>query len=197
MGNEVHVSIWVVGLACLGLTAVTGCETGMRRGQSATVQFGIVRSAEQITLDSAAAQGALIGGMLGVATGGRRDSTAGNAIRGAAVGGVATAAAEGNRKGTAYTVDLLDGSATRIVTDQHEIRTGDCVAVERTGTTANIRRKSPAYCDRANTRAVQTVESATRSQAARCESAKEELEKANSDEAVDLATRKIELLCDD
>jgi hypothetical protein len=191
-------SALIAGLTSSGLVALTGCEAGMHRvGQTATVQFGVVRNVERVTLESAAAQGALIGGTLGLITGRRGSSSAGNAIKGAAIGGVATAASEGNRHGTSYTVEMLDGSSTRIVTDQHEIRTGDCVAVERSGNNANIRRTSAAYCDPANRQAVEAVEPSTRSEAMRCQSAKDELANAKSDEAADLASRKVDLLCDD
>jgi hypothetical protein len=195
---RISVSISLVGLTSLGVTLLAGCETATHRvGQSTNVQFGVVRNAEQVALDSAAAQGALLGGMLGMATGSRRSSAGRNAIRGAAVGGLATAATEGNRQGMAYTVELMDGSSTRIVTDQHQIQPGDCVAVERTGTTANIRRTSAGYCDPANAQAVRAVDSYARSEAVECQRAKEELSKATTNEAADLAARKMELLCDD
>jgi hypothetical protein len=179
------------------LAALAGCDTPRHRvGQSATVQFGIVRSAEPVTLDSAAAQGAIIGGTLGL-IGGRSDSSAVNAIRGATVGGATTAVAEGNRKGMAYTVEISGGSSTRIITDQREIHVGDCVAVERAGETANIRRTSASYCDPANGQAVRAVGPSVESDAVACQGAKQELSQAKSDEAADLATRKIKLLCDD
>jgi len=183
-------------ISILGTVSVLGCAASTGRvGHSATVHIGVVQNAETVTLDSAAAQGALIGGLLGAVTSGRQ-STAGGAVRGAAVGGVATAAAEGGqRTGMAYTVRLPDGSSTRIVTDQREIHVGDCVAVERVGTTANIRRKSPDYCEPANASAVESVHDASNSEAVACEAAKAELAKATGDEERDRALRRAELLC--
>jgi hypothetical protein len=158
-----------------------------------------VRAAQEIELNSDAAQGALIGGMLGLASGlgggGSSAKTARNTMVGAAAGGALTGATEGDRRGMQYTVQMMDGSSTRIVTDQREIREGDCVAVERVGNTANIRRESPGYCDKANQQAVRSVESYTSSEATGCEAAKQELVSATTEEAVDLAKRKIELLC--
>jgi len=183
----------VIGL--LGLGTLAGCASSMQRvGQSATVQFGIVRGAEEVALSSAAAQGALIGGTLGMVTG-RGNSNVGNAIRGATVGGAATVIAEGDRTGMAYTVAKPDGSSTRIVSDQLEILVGDCVAVERVGNSANIRRASASYCDPANEAAVKAVDAAVKNEAAECMSAKQELADAADTAAADLATRKIELLC--
>jgi hypothetical protein len=181
--------------------AMTGCEMNATRvGQTATVQFGVVRAAQEIELNSNAAQGALVGGTLGLMSGraggaGPSGRRARNAIVGAAAGGAMTAASEGDRRGTQYTVEMMDGSSTRIVTDQREIREGDCVAIERVGNTANIRRASASYCDNANQQAVRSVDSHTSSDALGCEIAKQELVDATTDEAVDLAKRKIDLLC--
>jgi hypothetical protein len=180
---------------CLGCIVVSGCMDGHRVGQSTTVQFGRVRSAEPVSLESDAAKSTLIGGTIGLVAG-RSDSAAFNAIRGATVGGAATAVAQGNREGIAYTVEMANGSSTRVVTDQREIRQGDCVAVERSGNTANIRRTSESYCDPANGQALHEVERSVQSQADDCQRAKDELAKAKGDQAIELAIRKTELLCD-
>ncbi|WP_129645042.1 hypothetical protein [Peristeroidobacter agariperforans] len=170
--------------------------TSHRVGQSATVQFGVVQSAQQVTLDSNAAQGALIGGTIGVlASGG--GSRGRGAATGAVLGGAATAATQGNRTGIQYTVQMSDGSSVRIVSDQREIKPNDCVAIERVGNSANIRRASSDYCDPANAEAIRQVSDANRSEAGHCQAAKEELAAAEDEQAVDLASRKVELLCDD
>lgn len=182
----------------IGCAAIAGCAVPTQRvGQTATVNFGVVRSANQITLDSNAAQGALVGGTLGLATSGgsSRNRRVANSIVGAALGGALTAASEGDREGMSYTVEMLDGSTTRIITDQREIRMGDCVAIERVGQTANIRRVSDGYCDVANRTAVNLVVSEARSEAVACESAKQELADATTTEEADLAIRKVDLLC--
>jgi hypothetical protein len=182
----------------IAVCAIAGCAMPSHRvGQSATVQFGVVRSAQEIELDSAAAEGAVIGGTLGLVTSGGNSGakTVRNAIIGAAAGGAIGAAAQGNRRGMQYTVDMVDGSSTRIVTDQREIREGDCVAIERVRETANIRRTSAGHCDRASERAVKSADREIRSHAVECESAKRELAAASNQEEADLAIRKIELLC--
>ncbi|HEX6994968.1 MAG TPA: hypothetical protein VF339_12555 [Gammaproteobacteria bacterium] len=192
--NRTRNLIWLVGFA-----GVTGCVAPTQRvGQTATVNFGVVRSAEQITLDSNAAQGAVVGGTLGLISsrGSSRNRRVANGIFGAALGGAVTAAAEGNREGMSYTVAMLDGSTIRIVTDQREIRMDDCVAIERVGQTANIRRVADGYCDVANRTAVNLVVSETREDALACDSAKQELADATTNEEADLAIRKVELLCD-
>lgn len=192
-----HGALRVVLLSAL--FALAACASSPRAGQSMTVQFGVVRSADPVTLDSNAASGALIGGTIGLATSRGRTNTrmARNTMVGIGAGSALGAAGDGNRRGMSYTVDMADGSAVRIVSDQREIRAGDCVAVERVRGTANIRRASEQFCDAQNARAVQAVQSSVRDQAAECASAKDELVRASGADEVDLAERKIALLCDD
>jgi outer membrane lipoprotein SlyB len=188
---------WVLRLLIWSLSlAALGCQTPAPRvGQTATVNFGTVRNVERVQLQSDVPAGALVGGTLGlVASGGSRNAPR-NAILGAAAGAAVTSAAQGNRTGIAYTVGMLDGSTIWIISDQSEIRVGDCVAIERVGQTNNIRRAPVAYCATENQAAVRAVQPETEAAAAHCEAAKEELVAASTTEAVDLATRKINLLC--
>lgn len=179
----------------VALAAIAGCEaTSHRVGQSTNVQFGVVQSAQEVQLESNAAAGALIGGTIGLLASGS-GSSAGGAIAGAAVGGTATAVAEGHRTGVQYTVRMMDGSSTRIVSDQREIRPNDCVAIERGGRTANIRRTSAQYCEPSYGEAVAQVNDSVTSEASECQIAKQELADAKSPQAVELAVRKVELLC--
>ena len=176
--------------------AAVGTGEAQRVGQGSTIQFGTVRNVEQVQLQSDAAAGALVGGTIGLLASPRGGSRAvRNSLVGAAAGGAVTAAAQGNRTGFSYTVELNDGSMVRIISDQREIRPGDCVAIEQAGQTANIRRQPSAYCSREYAQAVQTVSQDSQAAAARCEAAKEELVMAATPEAIDLASRKIDLLC--
>ena len=184
-------------LSAAALTVFVGCEaTTSRVGQTATVDFGVVRSADPVQLNSTAAEGALIGGTLGLIAG-SGNSRVGTTIGGAALGGAVGAAAGGDRTGMSITVAMANGSSTRVVTDQREIRVGDCVAVERVGQGANIRRVSAGYCEPAYAPAVRSVDASSRAEAVECQNAKQELAKASTSEAADLAIRKIELLCND
>jgi hypothetical protein len=181
---------WILSLAVLG------CQTNtFRVGQTTSVQFGTVTNVEQVNLQSDVPAGALVGGTIGLIAGGGGRNAPRNAMLGAAVGAGATAVAQGSRTGIAYTVRMLNGSTIRIITDQSEIRVGDCVAIERAGETNNIRREHPAYCASQNQQAVQAIQPQTQAIAAQCEAAKDELVKATTPEAVELATTKINLLC--
>jgi hypothetical protein len=177
------------------LLAVVGCETQPRVGQRTTVQFGTVTAVDQVRLQSDAAAGALVGGTIGLMTAAGSRTAPRNAILGAAIGAGATAAVQGDRTGIAYTVAMLDGSTIRIISDQSEIRVGDCVAIERAGETNNIRRESAVFCARGNQAALATVQSETQAAAQRCEAAKEELVRATTPEAVEMATHKVHFLC--
>lgn len=191
MSNHLTLALFAIVAA-----GAAGCEMQSHRvGQATSIQFGTVRSAEPVTLDSAAAKGALVGGTLGLVSNSSNSSVF-NAARGAAVGGVATAAMEGNRSGMAYTVETPGGGTTRIVSDQREIHVGDCVAIEQVGSSANIRRAASSYCDPASTAAVRSVDKSIRTAAVACEDAKREMAKAADADALDLAARRVALLCD-
>jgi hypothetical protein len=93
----------------------------------------------------------------------------------------------------------LTGSAgiSQVVTDQREIRVGDCVAVERAGETANLRRVSDAYCEEASAAAVAAVAEESAEEATECYAAKEAVVNASTVEEAELAALKMRLLCDD
>jgi hypothetical protein len=83
------------------------------------------------------------------------------------------------------------------VSDQREIRTGDCVAVEKAGDTANVRRVSASYCEKGNEAAVKAVSNEARKDAEECAAAKQQLVDASTAQEADLAGRKVSLLCND
>ena len=105
-------------------------------------------------------------------------------------------AAQGHQKGMLYDVDIGTGRI-QVVSDQREIRTGDCVAVEKAGDTANVRRVSADYCNAASAFAVQSVAGEARKDAEECATAKQQLVDATTTQAADLAGRKVTLLCND
>lgn len=177
---------------------LVGCAVQSHRvGQTTRVQFGLVSAANEVTLDSNAPGGAIVGGMLGLTMGGGGSSPrrARNAILGAGVGAALAEGTQGDRRGMSYTVSMLDGSSLTIVTDQRQIHPGDCVAIEQVRGTANIRRVSPSYCERENARAVDEVAEHVQSEAVACQSAKDELVQAQTQEALDLSIQKVDLLC--
>lgn len=186
----------VVIIACTASVA-----QAQRAGQSITVQHGVVTGGRQVNLQSGAVPGgALVGGALGLASAGGKSSSkkVRNAVIGAAAGGAVAGSARGDTRGMVYDVKLSGSSgSTQVVTDQREIRVGDCVAVERAGDTANLRRVSSAYCEEANAAAVEAVAEESAEEADECYQAKRAVVNAASVEDAELAAVKMRLLCSD
>ena len=63
--------------------------------------------------------------------------------------------AQGDLNGMQYTVEIGPGTRVTVVTDQTQVRIGDCVNVEQTGNMANVRRVSQALCEAAFDNAVE------------------------------------------
>ncbi len=173
-----------------------------RSGQSMSVQTGVVVAAQAVNMQSAAGSGAAVGGVVGFATTSSRQGSsrrARNTILGAAAGGAIARRAQGDLNGMQYTVEVGPGSQIIVVTDQTEVKVGDCVNVEQAGSgTANVRRVSPAFCDAAFDNAVDKDISAEYDRLAdMCLEAKERMMEAETDEAIDIAIRRVKILCND
>lgn len=112
-------------------------------------------------------------------------------VTGAAIGAAAQGSATG---GTVqkYTVTLNNGVEEAITTEQTDIRTGDCVSIE-VGDHANIRRVSSYHCETKNT----ATEDHHQAAADSCQMAKNELVKADTDDEIDIAIKKVRILCED
>ena len=178
-----------------------GTANAQRAGQSVTIQHGVVTGGRQVDLNSGAVpRGAVVGGALGLASakGKKSSKKTRNTIIGAAAGSAVAGSAQGDTRGMVYEVKLT-GSAgiSQVVTDQREIRVGDCVAVERAGETANLRRVSDAYCEEASAAAVAAVAEESAEEATECYAAKEAVVNASTVEEAELAALKMRLLCDD
>ena len=192
----------ITGLAVvMCLIIAVPSANAQRAGQSATVRTGTVTAMRNVDLnDGNAVGGALVGGAFGAALtrsskgSSRRDR---NAALGAVLG--ASAAASKRRPGRIYTVTTNEGTAIQIATEQTEIRVDDCVFVEESGGTANIRRAPATACDPASQDVMQdaAIIEEMQEEASECATAKQELVDADSDDAIDRAVRKVKLLCYD
>lgn len=171
-----------------------------KKGSAISIQHGVVVNAEQADLDSAVGKGVLLGGAIGYATGSGKSKSKRwrNAVIGAGVGGAATARAEKGVTVIAYTVKTKSGNI-QIATDQTEVRVGDCVAVEQSGNTANIRRVSKTMCDAASEQVAndKDIQAEAQEEANECLQAKQSLLAAETTEQIDVAKRKIDILCND
>lgn len=188
----------------VSLALVLPCAaTAQRAGQSASISIGTVVKAETIDLRSKdAPAGALVGGMLAYHTSSSKSSSStkwGRAAIGAAAGGAIARAREGDLTGRLYTVKLGNGRTIQVVSDQAEIRTGDCVVVEEANGQANVRRADRAACE-PEAEAVLAdadVQEELQEEAAECLAAKEAMLAAETDEAFQLAKRKMDIFCND
>jgi outer membrane lipoprotein SlyB len=186
-------------VALLAIAGFCPRADAAKAGATAKTTVGIVERVETVKLDSNAGAGALVGGTLGLlsAKGKSGGTKARNAIVGAAAGGVIASASQGDTSGRKYIVKTGEGSAISIISDQKEVRVGDCVVVEESGSTANIRRVSPTMCEPASAKVVQQIQPELQNDAAECVAAKQQLVDAKSTNEVDLALRKVQILCND
>lgn len=169
-----------------------------KAGQSVSIQYGTVTGAEKVDLKSGAVpKGALVGGTIGLAATSSKMSDsrhARNALLGAAAGGIIAKKAQGSTDGMMYLVKTGSGEI-KVVTDQLEIRTGDCVSVEQAGETATIRRVAESQCAQAGPEVVSAPQAATRAESAECTAAKQQMVSAATSQEAELAASKIKLLC--
>ena len=188
----------LVTILVAGLLLTTPPLQAQKKGQAISIQFGRVVAIEEVKTQSDAGKGALVGGTIGLITASgksgkrrRRD-----AAIGATVGAGATRAKEGSLKALAYTVETPSG-AVAIVSDQGQIRMGDCVSVEQSGSQGNIRRVSDDACLPGSEDVLAQLQAEFQEEAEQCLAAKDELVNAETDEQIDRAERKVHILCDD
>jgi outer membrane lipoprotein SlyB len=158
-----------------------------------TVGYGKITAVKPVKVEDSKAQigGAVVGGLVGLISG-RGHSGSNQALRavGGGVAGQQIGKLASAKQAYEYTI-LMGGSTTTVVTDEAGLRVGDCVAVER-GAYNNLRLVADAQCQpKARPPATAT------SDANACNAAKQEVVKAQTDEAFDRAERKMRLLCDD
>lgn len=191
--KRIHLSILVI----TSLLFYTQHCFAARSGNQLILQQGIVQSANMIQLDSDAAKGALLGGAVGLwsANGKKNSKKWRNALVGATAGGVLKSRSEGDRRGMEYVVTVNAGTTIRIISDQSEIRVGDCVTVEQSGNTANIRREPSITCQEKSQEVVQDLQNEFVEEANECLAAKQQLVDAKSEKEVDTALRKVQILC--
>src|SRR5262245_14022433 len=108
MHRNAFLLLWFVAICVL-----SGCAQGMRPGGTAKTTVGLVERVEQVTLDSNAGTGALIGGTLGLLS--ARGESSARQVRNTIIGGAAGAgiasAAQGSRTGWRYTVRTNEGTS--------------------------------------------------------------------------------------
>jgi len=163
---------------------------------SIDISYGVVKSIGQEKVNSKAAQGALMGGVVGAAAGGSHNRGK-HALAGALAGGIISAILQGKREAYAYDILTTDGREKMVLTEQDDIRVGDCVSIEE-GKTTNIRRVPPVHCEHRQHLVMSEpmVQSKAHGDAAECHAAKSIALKASTEEEMDLALKKVQVFCD-
>jgi len=184
--------------ACIFVTSTAVAQQVSRSqlGSSFEIRYGTVETVDRVKVQSQAAKGAVTGGLIGGATSGHHHRGK-HAVEGAVAGALLTALLEGNRKAYQYTVDFDDGSVTKVIIETGGIVEGDCVAVEL-GQTANIRRTSSVHCENRGHEGLADpiVNAKQQTEAATCHAAKEMALQATTEEAVDIALKKVRVFCE-
>ncbi len=199
--------------AWAGLCAAVLISTGTTVYAQSSVAYGRITAVSLVGQDTSRAQtgGALLGGVIGLASGSGQSGsnralrTVGGGFAGQQIGRMAN-----QRQAFEYTI-LLGGTQTvRMVTDEAGLRVGDCVAVER-GSHNNLRlvddsrcvsrpRPAPAPAAPAPAPAAPAPVAPTQEAlqvANACVQAKDQLLRAETEQAFDLAERRVRLLCAD
>ena len=214
--HSIALTVLAIGLCHSLATAADNRRSVSRDEKNATIHisYGRVIAIEETKLESNAASGAVLGGLIGLATT-DKDKKAGDKLAGAAVGaGVGagiTRLLEGSNKAFAITVLRRDGTAVKVIQHKSEdFKVGDCVSVEE-GAKARMLPSPPGMCDgiptpvpppadttraaladtsaRAATPAVDTLT------ARLCAEARELVLKAKTKDELDLAMAKVKMLC--
>jgi outer membrane lipoprotein SlyB len=195
------------GYGFAGVCAVAALTAAGGAWAQSSVSYGRITAVNMVTEANTRAQagGALVGGTLGLVSGSGQ-SGSNRALRGIA-GGVAgqqIGRVASQRQAFEYTI-LLGGTQTiTMVSDQAGKRVGDCVSVEQ-GQFANIRLVPDARCNPApapRPAAPAAAPAAPPAPAAEdvaaanaCEQAKQQVLDATTDDAFNLAERRMRLLC--
>lgn len=187
-------SIVAAGTFALMVSTVASAQ---KSGQSMQIQHGRVVSSSYVQEKSDAGKAALLGGTIGYYSARDKSSStkAASTAIGAGLAGGARKRSEGSREARQYEIQTATGVVV-VISDQTEIHVDDCVAVESAGGNANVRRVADTYCDPASAPAVAAIEDELQEEAQECAAAKQELAAAQSEEAFDLAFRKVKMLCD-
>lgn len=193
--NRIVLSVAVAAWLMLSVTTALA----QRAGQMATIRYGTVVGMQTVDLNNDdAMKGALVGGAVGAAVTSSNKSNS-RKRRNAAIGGMLGAASGAAKRqtGRRYSVRTNEGTVIQIVTEQTEIRVDDCVVVEEAGGRANIRRAALSACEVASQPIMNEpdIQAELQEEAAECAVAKEGLINAETDEEMDFAVRKIQILC--
>ena len=183
-----------IGAGALLLAGCASSSGSSARGYELRIRYAEVEDIDRVKLPSAAPAGAVVGGFTGLIL--SRNQSAGrqvaSGIGGAALGGLATRALEGDRFGYSYRLRFADNSVSQFITEKGYLQRGDCVSVER-GEYAHIRRVANVLCEGGPSAAVDRTHVRDAEQ---CHAAKDQLLAATTDQDIEVASRKVTVICE-
>ena len=175
----------------------TACTHQPTRTMS--VAYGTVTAVGQQERDtsSSARGGAIVGGLIGFATGSGQ-SGSNRALRTLAGGAIGSAATRTAARGTdtVLTVSMVNGGTTRVIMNEGSFRVGDCVSIERGGGGANMRRVSTEFCVN-SARVPAQYRAEHQREADECLQATQRLLNAQTDEEIRNAQMIRNIVCED
>jgi outer membrane lipoprotein SlyB len=173
----------VVGIMVFGESIVLAQQAG----QSVMLQYGTIEAVKTVHDDGKRGAGTAVGGIAGAAI--AKDHRGLGMLAGGLIGGRIE---KHHTEGTLdqYTVKLSTGATLIVNSDQNDLIVGDCVVVEQ-GQYTNVRRVSSINCY-VDQQPDHHVEAANN-----CQMAKDELNKANTDDEIEQAVIKVRTLCED
>ena len=175
--------------ALLVMTILGSAASAQQAGDAVRVEYGTIQAMEASKSTGKRAGGTLIGGVAGAAI--ADDHRGLGAIAGGLLGGTIQKRASTEQL-MEYKIRLVSGATVVVATEQLDMVVGDCVLVER-GQYTNIRRVSDINC-----KAKKAEPEPHHQEAAdNCQLAKDELNKARTDEAIENAVIKVRTLCED
>ncbi|MEH6467134.1 MAG: hypothetical protein V7722_05845 [Porticoccus sp.] len=175
-------------LPVLGLLLSATMSQGQEAGAAVKLEYGTVESVDMVKAQGSRAGGTLLGGVAGAAL--AKDHRGLGMIAGGLIGGGLEKRHTSKDTLAQYTVKLRDGGVVVVATEQEDMVAGDCVVVEH-GQYTNIRRVSSVNC------AVKQQPKHHVEAANNCQKAKDELNKATADDAIQNAVLKVKTLCED
>lgn len=180
--NKIFAMITVGGLL------MSGVVIAQQAGQAVMVQYGTVEGVKIIQDPGRRAGGAAIGGLAGGAI--ADDHRGLGMLAGGLIG---SSVQKHHTAGTLnqYKVNMISGGELVVNSDQNDLIVGDCVVVEK-GQYTNVRRVSSINCELKQDPAAHHVEAADN-----CQKAKNELNSAKTDDAIEMAVIKVRTLCED
>jgi outer membrane lipoprotein SlyB len=175
-------------IVVISLLCVSSQALAQSAGSSVSLQYGTVSAVGQVQAAPKKTRGRLLGGIAGAVI---ADGHPGlGAVAGGLIGGGIEGHVTSKKVLLQYTVALKGGGAVVIDTEQRDMVLGDCVVVEQ-GKYANIRRVSSINC-LVDQKPAHHVSAATN-----CQKAKDELNNAKTQAAVEIAVTKVRTLCED